>query len=128
MRSTSTLAMIGFVVGCTTMSIDVERYQEAKFEPIEGECWIRFFRSADRIGDSCKAIGRIAIRDTGFSRDCGSDRIRREVRRAACDMGGNVAVLTRVSNPMVTCVEEDAEIYRCDRAEMAATPQSRGPG
>jgi hypothetical protein len=131
MRSIWTLAIIGIVVGCTTMSIDIERYHEGEIEPIAGECWIRFFRTADRIGDSCNAIGRVEIRDTGFSRDCGSDRIRREVRRAACDMGGNVAVLKRRPNPMVTCVETNVEIYRCrsdgDGIDPEVAPSGAGP-
>jgi len=83
------------------------------------DCHIRLFRSAAHLGADCTQIGSLEVRDTGFTTNCGSDRIRREIRRKACEMGGHLAVLRRVGGVMSTCVQMDADIYRCEPAVSA---------
>jgi len=109
-----------FVLGCSSMNIEVDRFEESEGRSVEGECKISFYRVADKLERECDLIARVRIRDTGFSTDCGSNRIREEVERVACKIGGDAAVLNRMTGPLMTCVQSDADIYRCE--ETKASP------
>ena len=123
-RVRTLLALLGLAVapaGCSP-AIDVQRVGPA-YPPLPADCHVRLFRSAERLGPTCTRIGSVAVRDTGFTTNCGSDRVRREIRRTTCEMGGHAAVLQRVSGVASTCVQADAEIYRCE-PEVAAPRES----
>ena len=106
-----------FVLGCSSMKIEVDRFEEIEVRSVEPECEISFYRMADKIKRECDLIARVQIRDSGFSTNCGSDRIREEVERVACEVGGDAAVLKRVPGPRMTCIQSDANIYRCPEVE-----------
>jgi hypothetical protein len=124
-------ALVGVLcvtVACSMLSIDVERHNESH-APLPEDCPVRFYRSAAHLGP-CPVLGSVEIRDTGLSTNCGTARIREEVRRATCAMGGNAAVLTRLPGAMSTCVQSRAEIRRCEDPMAAGEhgPRSGGSG
>lgn len=106
------LGTAGCLLGCS-LAVDVQRFRGAAAEPSDSSCSVRLFRNNFNLEGECEMIGRVKLRDTGFTVNCGSDRIREEVREAACELGGDAAVLHRVPSPISTCVQSDADIYRC---------------
>lgn len=128
MRSVSAMVVVlgvALVVAGCSPAIDVQRFGPT-YPSLAADCHVRLFRTAAHLDASCTRIGSVSFRDAGFTTNCGSDRVRREIRRKACEMGGQLAVLTRVPEVMSTCVETDAEIYRCEPEP--AAPAEVGPG
>lgn len=110
------LGIAGISLACS-LAVDVRLSRDAGFEPRESSCELRFFRRADGLGEDCELLAEVELRDTGFTINCGSDRVREEVRAAGCEIGGDTAVLQRIIGPSSTCVQTDAKIYRCAQNE-----------
>jgi len=81
------LGTAGCLVGCS-FAVDVQRFRGAAEEPWDSGCPVRLFRDSFNLERECEMIGRVKLRDTGFTVNCGSDRIREEVREVACEIGG----------------------------------------
>jgi hypothetical protein len=115
MRGTIALAGIlaALSLGCSRMAIDVQRLRERSPASSADACEVRLYREGTRLGAECERVGRMQIRDTGFSTRRHGDRIRSEVEKAACELGGNSAVLDRRAAPMMTCAQADADLYHC---------------
>ncbi len=110
--------------GCTSMSIRTTPLEKAG-DPIEpADCAVRLFSSSSTFLKGCAKVGEMALGDAGFTRTkyCGALQVRDEVRKATCELGGNAAVISRISRPMVTCVEARAELYSCDPDRMPERP------
>ena len=120
------LTIFALVLGCS-LAVDVRRDSSARGEPSPPDCEVRFYRRAKSLERYCRHLGSVTLRDTGFTIHCSSEDIRREVREAACAMGGDAAALHHVPGPMVTCVQSDAEIYRCAPDGSHPEEQSRRP-
>jgi len=109
------LAITGPSVGCSShMTIEVERFEEPGHER-ESDCpTVHYTRREDRLHSSCRQVGSMTIRDSGFSTDCNGDRVRRESSRVACELGASVAVLHHQPSVASTCAQADVDLYRCD--------------
>ncbi len=121
-------AILGcFALACSTMDIEIVRFEASAALPPSDPCGIRFHRGSTVLERECDLIARIRIRDTGFSNDCRSDRIRREIQRIGCEMGGDSAELRAVSNSLSTCIESDADLYRCDPGRVSGSGSRGAP-
>lgn len=110
-RSLVSSLAIATILGCTP-AVDVDRLAEPPSETTDPSCTVRFYRDTGPT-DRCLRVARARVRDTGFTTSCDTARVREEVRKVACDAGGDAAVLHRVTNAISTCIQTDAEIYRC---------------
>jgi len=120
-RSVYLVGIVGLALGCN-MSAKIYHTEGADYAPLGPDCEVHLFRSADHLDGGCEHIGGLSLRDTGFSVDCASETVRREVRQAASGMGGNLAVLTRQPSAISTCVHSDAAIYRCPATDAGEAP------
>lgn len=90
------------------------------------DCDVRFYRGSEGLDDSCRLLGTLKVRDTGFTISCTSEDVRNAIREHACAMGGDTAALKRVPSPLSTCVQTDAEVYDCtDAAALSREAENR---
>jgi hypothetical protein len=99
------------------MYIQSVRYPGMEMAPHPPECAIRFLAETAAPDVSCAAIGDVFIGDTGFSTHCDIARVRGDVRRNACEMGGDTVTLRKVRDSISTCSQVRALVYHCAAAE-----------
>lgn len=78
---------------------------------------IHVYYPSDKIPSYSRFIGDIKISDSGFSVDCGYEKVMEEARFEARKMNGNVLKLTQIKPPSPlgsSCYRIQAEVYRCD--------------
>ena len=105
--------LLALTLGCA-LSVDVSRLDGADATPRSCLCDVRNSRGSVGPKETCEWIAQVRLRDSGLSIDCGTDTVRRAVEKATCEAGGDTAVLHRVSNPVMSCIQEDVDIYRWD--------------
>ena len=120
------LALAGFALGCS-LAVKVQTVGGPGLPPRANDCDVRFFRGTTDLELRCERLAVVRVRDSGFSTNCGSDAVRLEIRRAACKVGGDTALLLRIASPHSTCVQEDAEIFQC-ASPRAPLTGARGTG
>ena len=126
-RGASSVLGLAFVLSCASATVDVEVFRDRGTGTSGEECQIRYFRSADRLGETCELIGTLELRDETFSSDCGTDRVRREVSRVACELGGESAVVTRKFYDRKTCIQAHVDIFDCEPEFPAAANDFSAP-
>ncbi len=104
---------IPFLLSCAGLVIDSKILRDANGDLAEPGCSVRYFRSADHLEERCELLGQVDLEDRSLSTDCGSGRIRQAVTNVACEIGGDVAVVTRTFDAMDFCIDAQADIYLC---------------
>ena len=110
--------MIAIAVTCafacsSKMYVQSIRYPGMEQTPRSPACEIRFLTETATPDATCEAIGDVFVGDTGFSTHCGITRVRGDVRRNACEMGGDTVTLRKVRDGISTCSQVRALVYRC---------------
>jgi hypothetical protein len=79
-------------------------------------CNAEVYRSIDDVPRPYKEIGEVSIGDSGFSVDCGRERVLAEVRKEVCRLSGDAALVTLWDAPDLwsSCVRIKAKIIRYD--------------
>ena len=95
------------------MYIQPVRYAGMERAARPPECAIRFLSETATPNASCAAIGNVFVGDTGFSTHCDIARVRGDVRRNACEMGGDTVTLRKVRDSISSCSQVRALIYDC---------------
>ena len=103
------------------MHVQAIRYPDVEAERGKPDCELRFVTEAAPVERQCVLIGDVFVGDRGFSTNCGVARVRREVRKRACEMGGEVARIHDIRDWMSNCSQVRAMVYDCSaRAESDA--------
>lgn len=105
--------IVPFLLSCAGLVTDSNVLRDANGDSIGSGCSVRYFRSADHLDERCELLGKVDLEDRSSSTDCGSGRIRQAVTRAACEIGGDVAVVKRTFDAMKFCIDAQADIYLC---------------
>lgn len=112
------LALFAIGITCalacsSEMYIQPIRYPGMERTPRPSACDIRFLAETATPDATCEAIGDVFVGDTGFSTNCDIIRVRGDVRRNACDLGGDTVTLRKVPDGISTCSQVRALVYRC---------------
>ena len=106
-----------FAFACSSkMYIQSIRYPGIELASRSPDCEIRFLTESATPDTTCEAIGDVFVGDTGFSTNCDIARVRGDVRRNACDLGGDTVTLRKVPDGISTCSQVRALVYRCAAA------------
>jgi hypothetical protein len=95
------------------MYIQPIRYAEAAPAPASDACELRMFPPNSAEVPDCELIGDVFLASTGYSIDCGFDRVQREVRAHACRMGGDTATIRTIADRRAGCTTARGLVYRC---------------
>lgn len=118
----ASLILVLFSCGPRVKTTLIERADEPY--ALEATGTIGILGVADPIPAGAVVLGSVKVGDTGFSTDCGWERVLAEARLAARNAGGNVLKLTVHEPPgfASSCHRITASILRVDRTTLS------GPG
>jgi hypothetical protein len=79
-----------------------------------GACNAEVYRSIDDVPHRYAEIGEVSIGDSGLSVDCGRQRVMTELRKEACRLGGDAALVTLWDAPDLwsSCVRVRAKVIK----------------
>lgn len=86
-----------------------------KYEKLAEENQIIVLEKNDVLPEESEFIGDVKIGDSGFTTDCGYNKVVADATNAARNAGGNILQITEVKKPSVlgsTCYRIRAKIYR----------------
>lgn len=115
------VALVSFltVSGCSseleiqTVSRPNWRDQKPRIE----DCGLTVYKSTYAFDASCEEVGDVFVGDTGWSVDCGWDRVVRVIQSEACKFGADAAQIVAHHEPSFfgsTCHQVRARFMVCD--------------
>lgn len=108
--------------GCTT-TLEVQtivRPEWQSFVAHPEECAFTVYWDDHRFAPSCREIGDVFVGDTGFSVDCGWDRVMETVRSEACRVGAQAGQIVRHREPELfgsACDQVRARLVVCEHED-----------
>lgn len=101
-------------LGCSSkLYIQSVRYPGTGDVTEQPGCNARLLVEDAPLANECALIGDVFIGDTGFSMNCGIERVRAELRTAACRLGGDTVRIRRLKDVHSNCAQARAMVYRC---------------
>jgi len=102
-------------LGCSsTMATQVIRYSAEELHELPTPaCEVSLVESHLDVPEHCTAIGDVFVGDTGWSIDCGKDRVLRDIRAELCKLGADLASVRKLDDGHSTCYQARAIAYRC---------------
>lgn len=108
-----------YAVACAILSITgcgpAVRVSDVEQEvvPREEACEVVMLQQGQHVKPNGEKIGSISIGDTGFSVDCGEQRVTEVLRAQACAAGADAVVVTSWKEPdfWSSCIRAEADFY-----------------
>ena len=112
------IALASISVGCTrTLRIELIAQPDRGSATLRTEtCDAPLYAESEPLAASCTEVGDLFVGDTGWTFDCGAERVRAEVRRQTCLFGADAAQIIREQEPSWTdssCDQIRARFLRC---------------
>jgi hypothetical protein len=123
---------IGFLiaillVGCST-SISTKLVNK-NFQKLEDSSQVIVLDTNEELPANSELIGDLKIGDSGFTTDCGYDKVIADATNAAKNSGANIVKITEVKKPSTfgsTCYRIKAKLYRnLDAESLSVLAQKR---
>lgn len=127
MKKILLLSVIVIFVGCaTSVSTQLANKQHEKL-PTENQVFV--LEKNEILPTNSEFIGDVKIGDTGFTTDCGYNKVIADIKEAARNSGANIIQIIQVKEPTIfgsSCYRVKAKIYRnLDAQSLAALTESR---
>lgn len=98
------------------------------FTPLVENEKVYVLKPADQLPVGSTEVGQISIGDSGFTTNCGYDKVISDAKAEAAKAGANVVKLTKIQEPSKglgsTCYRIKATLYRNDNTEVLAAAES----
>ena len=106
------------LAGCGP-SVHIRQYPGYELPPVAAAtCDAQIYREVEEVPHRYREIAEVAIGDSGFTIDCGRERMMSELRKQTCRLGGDAALITMSDAPDLwsSCVRIQATVikYRGD--------------
>lgn len=84
------------------------------YNALSQETVVYVLEEDEDVPDQSELIGEIKVGDSGFTTDCGYDKILSEARNTARNSGANIVKITKIKRPdmLSTCYRIVAKTYR----------------
>jgi hypothetical protein len=110
MKKQILIFLIVILSGCSTSkSTSILNYST----PLPQDAKVEILGQGQVLPEGAKLLGHIKIGDTGFSTNCGYEKVIRDAEKQARVMGGNYLQITKHKEPNMgsTCHRIEADIY-----------------
>ena len=93
-----------FAAGCTTRLdiMTIRRPDAPALARKPAGCPLQIYATDQSLPEGCREIGDVFVADTGWSYDCGLERVTGIVRNEACSQGADAAQLVTHYDPSIT--------------------------
>ncbi len=101
---------------------------DMKYEPIEEGREIFIIGLGEEVPENSNYVGELKVGDSGFSTDCGYEKVTEEAKDVARKSGSNLILLTEIKEPNFgsTCYRIRAKMYRnFDNESLTAIAEKR---
>lgn len=112
MKKVLFLATIALFISCATSVSTKVKTTYQRFEPSQQ---IYVLEKNETLPENSQFVGDVKIGDTGFSKDCGYNKVIADATNAARNAGANLLQITEVKEPTVlgsTCYRIKGKMYR----------------
>jgi len=122
LQRAATLVLALVAIGCSSrMAIQtVSRPNPPPLVPRSPSCSLPVYAHDAPIDASCVEVGDVYVGDTGWSIDCGLERVRALVQEQACRFGADAAQIVSHHEPSFfgsTCHQMRARLLACKPEE-----------
>ncbi|RVU90781.1 hypothetical protein EH230_07655 [Flavobacterium columnare] len=111
-----------FIISSCSTSISTKLTNKS-YQKLNDNSQVIVLKGEDILPNNSEFIGDVKIGDTGFTTDCGYDKVITDAKNAAKNAGGNMIQLIEVKKPNVlvsSCYRIKAKIYRNFDSEFLA--------
>lgn len=127
MRWVGALVLLAAVTGCSeTLAVHVVTQPDAgALRPRGDACAPHIYAQEDAVPSECGEVGDIFLGDTGFTTNCGRERVLDELRRETCSFGANAAQIVRAHDAGSygsSCYQVRARLLVCGRDDEGGNP------
>ncbi len=77
-------------------------------------CELSVLAHGDRHVEDCEAIGDVFVGDTGWSIDCGGERVLRDIEAEACRAGADTITVRPLEDGVSSCYQARAMLFVCN--------------